>query len=322
MIGFGQYQYKLDSMTMNYPISFNFPEITLMKFEYDSQGNCNKIIRPNLGDSSKHIMNSVGSIIYSYDAKYTLLQYNTNNQVISSQYALLETNSQNIEIMRNGISFFDTNNNPISSEYEYTTLGNSIFQYSVNFSMGSGVDGKSKNTNTYDINNQIILIEEWDWDGSTYIPVSKNERYWQSGNLTSSIYYINPPAWEINNVTNNIYSLGDLLSSSSIHYDSQGASDTSISNYYYNNALMSNTASVFRRSLHQTESVEFETMTGNILQTYHYSAFTSTEIQEHSTNKELLKVTDLLGRETKGTKNEVLFYIYDDGTVEKRIVIE
>ena len=47
-----------------------------------------------------------------------------------------------------------------------------------------------------------------------------------------------------------------------------------------------------------------------------------TSIQEHSTNKELLKVTDLLGRETKGTKNEILFYIYDDGTVEKRIIIE
>ena len=48
----------------------------------------------------------------------------------------------------------------------------------------------------------------------------------------------------------------------------------------------------------------------------------TTSIQEHTTNKELLKVTDLLGRETKATKNEVLFYIYDDGTVEKRIVIE
>ena len=34
------------------------------------------------------------------------------------------------------------------------------------------------------------------------------------------------------------------------------------------------------------------------------------------------RLYDLLGRETKGTKNEVLFYIYDDGTVEKRIVIE
>ena len=43
--------------------------------------------------------------------------------------------------------------------------------------------------------------------------------------------------------------------------------------------------------------------------------------EEHSTNKELLKVTDLLGRETKQT-NQPLFYIYDDGTVEKRIVIE
>ena len=45
-------------------------------------------------------------------------------------------------------------------------------------------------------------------------------------------------------------------------------------------------------------------------------------IQEQTTNKELLKITNLLGREVKGTKNEVLFYIYDDGTLEKRIVIE
>jgi len=47
-----------------------------------------------------------------------------------------------------------------------------------------------------------------------------------------------------------------------------------------------------------------------------------TGIKEHTTNKERLKVTDLLGRETKGKRNELLFYIYDDGTVEKRIVIE
>ena len=44
-------------------------------------------------------------------------------------------------------------------------------------------------------------------------------------------------------------------------------------------------------------------------------------VSEHTTNKELLKVTDLLGRETKQT-NQPLFYIYDDRTVEKRIVIE
>jgi len=38
-------------------------------------------------------------------------------------------------------------------------------------------------------------------------------------------------------------------------------------------------------------------------------------------NKSLVKITDILGRETKET-NQPLFYIYDDGTVEKRIVIE
>ena len=47
----------------------------------------------------------------------------------------------------------------------------------------------------------------------------------------------------------------------------------------------------------------------------------TTEVEEQTTNKELLKVTDLLGRETKAT-NQLLFYIYNDGTVEKKVVIE
>ena len=38
--------------------------------------------------------------------------------------------------------------------------------------------------------------------------------------------------------------------------------------------------------------------------------------------KSIVKVIDLLGRDGAGKKNETLFYIYNDGTVEKRIVIE
>jgi hypothetical protein len=41
-----------------------------------------------------------------------------------------------------------------------------------------------------------------------------------------------------------------------------------------------------------------------------------------NSNRKLEKIVDLLGRETKGKKNEPLLYLYDDGTVEKRIVIE
>tara|TARA_B110000238_G_scaffold147195_1_gene158702 strand:- start:227 stop:724 length:498 start_codon:yes stop_codon:yes gene_type:complete len=48
----------------------------------------------------------------------------------------------------------------------------------------------------------------------------------------------------------------------------------------------------------------------------------TTVIKEHTRNQKLLRVTDLLGRETKGAKNKALLYIYNDGTVQKRIVIE
>jgi len=39
-------------------------------------------------------------------------------------------------------------------------------------------------------------------------------------------------------------------------------------------------------------------------------------------NKKLIKIVDLLGRKSKDLKNQPLFYIYDDGTVEKKIIIE
>ena len=39
-------------------------------------------------------------------------------------------------------------------------------------------------------------------------------------------------------------------------------------------------------------------------------------------NKKLIKIVDLLAREPKDLKNQPLFYIYDDGTVEKKIIFE
>ena len=46
-----------------------------------------------------------------------------------------------------------------------------------------------------------------------------------------------------------------------------------------------------------------------------------TTINNISINKKLVKIIDVLGRETNPT-NTPLFYIYDDGTVEKKIIIE
>ena len=48
-----------------------------------------------------------------------------------------------------------------------------------------------------------------------------------------------------------------------------------------------------------------------------------TSISENTTKKELIRIVDILGREiTRPNSNTHLFYIYTDGSVEKRIIIE
>ena len=72
-------------------------------------------------------------------------------------------------------------------------------------------------------------------------------------------------------------------------------------------------------------STAFWTVANFIIDPQHYfsnNCSGTTSIQEHTTNKELLKVTNILGRETKERKNEPLFYIFDDGTVKKKIILE
>jgi hypothetical protein len=50
---------------------------------------------------------------------------------------------------------------------------------------------------------------------------------------------------------------------------------------------------------------------------------TTTGISDIANSKSnLVKITDMLGQETPYRRNTPLFYIYNDGTVEKRIVIE
>ncbi len=45
------------------------------------------------------------------------------------------------------------------------------------------------------------------------------------------------------------------------------------------------------------------------------------ELENTYIKSKLLKIVDVLGRESKPKKNTPLFYIYDDGTVEKKIII-
>jgi choice-of-anchor B domain-containing protein len=48
----------------------------------------------------------------------------------------------------------------------------------------------------------------------------------------------------------------------------------------------------------------------------------STSIEESTNNKKLISITNVLGQKTSFRKNTSLFYIYNDGTLEKKIIIE
>ena len=51
--------------------------------------------------------------------------------------------------------------------------------------------------------------------------------------------------------------------------------------------------------------------------------YSSTDIEDEIIkDRKLLKIVDVLGRETKAISNTPLFYIYEDGSVEKKIIIE
>jgi hypothetical protein len=52
------------------------------------------------------------------------------------------------------------------------------------------------------------------------------------------------------------------------------------------------------------------------------NAVISTTVEIETLNEKLLQVVDVLGRKTKPKKNTYLFYIYENGTVEKKIMIE
>ena len=56
--------------------------------------------------------------------------------------------------------------------------------------------------------------------------------------------------------------------------------------------------------------------------TYDYcdSTYTGPLPQRISSNKKLIMITDLLGRPAKQSKNQLLFYLYSDGTVEKKLI--
>ena len=128
----------------------------------------------------------------------------------------------------------------------------------------------------------------------------------------------NPDLWSLDLSNNYFLEHLDLYSNSLSNLDMRNGNNQNISYFVTWNCWNS----PFLDCISVDDSI-YSTNNWTSIDSWHYFSNNCNPlaIQEHSSKKELLKIIDLLGRETKGT-NQPLFYIYDDGTVEKRIIIE
>ena len=328
MIGFSQveiqelqsYYYPPEESVSNGGSYFDGGITHVVPFEYDGHN------YPDSINGSTPMMQVFGSLSYysagkiqsvfidgsPFVAFFLNFTYNSNNLVETFNY------------MENGNGFqvafiYDSNNNLIEKNSIATSSGNEyrkIFTYS---------NGKLIQMEYFLLPNITTPIQT---DLLTYNTLDQLEKVELSNDVTFEYGY--------NSVTNFCESVTLFYNNNYVdtvitrEYDGSGNMIKTLIKEYDlsispptldSDKMMTYTYDSYNRNI--KEEYWDPNTNQQIAQYFDYIYFSSpTSIQEHTTTKKLLKITDLLGRETNGTKNEILFYIYDDGTVEKRIVIE
>ena len=318
-----QVQWQLDSTLTS---DLNFPVST---YKYDTQGNLIESV--TMSTIPLDFVDSAGNIFYSVEGFKYIYQYDVSNNPINFVVVYINGAAFDTSIH---LTFTWNANNQVIEQTQFKTN----FAVWLDSMIGGELGYNNKTYYSYNTSNEMILTETFDWDGSSHsIPIGKSESSYQSGNLVLTISYnYNVTYWDTSAVSYYTWSNGNKIMhitpvdttffhwSNGNHIMQNTNADTTFFNY--NSIPLSITTSMIwlveEDLTSQNQIIDKYDNQGNTT-TYYYSSFlSSTDISDIFNNKsKLVKVTDLLGRETKQT-NQPLFYIYDDGTVEKRIVIE
>ena len=298
-----QFQWKLDST-----VTPSFAMAPVTSYKYDTQGNMIELV--TMYTTPINYLDSIGNITYTIDGVKFILGYDVANNPINMY--LFYTNGATLDTTHKFTLTWNANNQLIEST-----------QFKTNFSdwfesvllQGGGTLGENSNSYySYNALNENILIENFEWDGISYsIPKRKTENTYQLGKPVLEVNYnYNITYWDTSTVVYNTWVNGNKI---------MEIFNTDTTFFNYNSIPSSITATYFPENSNQI--IDSYDNQGNA-SFYYYSPFiNSTGISDISNNKnKLVKITDMLGQETPYRRNTPLFYIYDDGTVEKRIVIE
>jgi len=294
MIGFGQFQYKLDSVESQWGGT--------SYFNYDQIGRC---IQSTIG--MDNILNN-----YVYDSNNNILQIFHRNH---------NSSTDDFDTIAVIYLSYDSNNNLIQEDL---------------FPFNSWLD-TMKILYTYDISNNLTIKERGSIVNGTYVNDYKTDFFYQNSELERLSFFSwnqTNTSWDTLVERKFTYLNGDIFTDSSYINEIYGTTE-----YTYNTISLSNTAypkfniesgsfadilpnNLYFLNNQPSEMIWDYPQNSSIQSTLlYYSILPTTTLFEESRHKDLVKITDLLGRETKQT-NQPLFYIYDDGTVEKKIIIE
>jgi len=211
--------------------------------------------------------------------------------------------------------------------FTYDINNKLIISYQDNWGSGGSWQPSTKNTYSY-TNNYLTLSEYYTWTNGQWDTTQKSEYNYTNGNQTQVLYsnWVNG-TWVPIQKNERVFLNNNISTETYFSYTvATGWSISFSADFYCNNNLINNTiygismADLSQFSNQVTEMVYSFGDTYN----YHYSNYNiPTNIESISITKDrLFKIVDILGKNTKAFKNKPLFYIYEDGTVEKRIVIE
>jgi hypothetical protein len=195
---------------------------------------------------------------------------------------------------------------------EAVAFGGGIFCYNLNISDLTGIEAFTALTFLECSSN---LLTSLDVSTSTNL-----EALFCSNNLLTYLNVSNNP------ILNHLYCYGNLLTSLDVSNTPcgnwqepwfSGAGESLLNGYADNPSLFC--IQVDNVNCWNNNSI------GSINTSYQYyseDCNVSSINELNDNNKTVTKIIDALGREVKQTKNQLLFHIYDDGSVEKKFVVE
>ena len=291
IIGFGQ--------QMTYVPDNNF-EQALINLGYDNvlddsvlTANINTVT--NLGIYSKNIADLTGIEDF---AALTELHCYVNN--LTSLDVSNNATLQKLFCWDNQLTILDVSNNPV--------LNTLYCQYN---HLGSLDVRNGNNTNIINFNSL---------NNPSLYCIDVDDAAWSTANWT------NIDAWA--SFSTNCSAVYGCIDSSACNYNSLATNDNGSCGY--NTAsydTLSVTASIVWNGMNLNTSGDYsDTLTNSVgcdsIANLNLTVTNPTGVIDLTNKSILVKITDMLGQETPYRKNTPLFYIYNDGTVEKKIIIE